>query len=92
MAINATIPVSAATVGDFGDTARAKELALGLFAAGAGVLYSPAGAAGSAGVVEAAVEHRQSSGAHKWVIGVDEDMKASVPEAQGGRGTCSRPC
>jgi basic membrane protein A len=55
---------------------KAKEIALGWYAAGADVIYSAAGGSG-AGTIDAAVQ------ADKWAIGVDSDQYVlSKPDAQ----------
>jgi basic membrane protein A and related proteins len=58
----------------FNDPARGKEVAAGMYADGADVIYAAAGGSGG-GVFEAAVEARESEGNDNiWAIGVDSDQ------------------
>jgi len=57
----------------FNDPARAKEVALGMYADGADVIYHAAGGSGG-GLFEAASETRESTGDEVWAIGVDSDQ------------------
>jgi basic membrane protein A len=57
----------------FNDPARAKEIATGMFGAGADVVYHAAGGSGG-GLFEAAKEASESGGSQVWAIGVDSDQ------------------
>src|SRR5207253_8688385 len=62
----------------FGDPAKGKEAAKGMYDGGADVVYHAAGGSGS-GLFEAAVE----AGDGKWAIGVDSDQYLTAsPEQQ----------
>jgi basic membrane protein A len=61
----------------FNDPAKAKEIALGQFEAGADVVYHAAGGSGG-GLFEAAKEH----GAGVWAIGVDSDQALTADAAE----------
>jgi basic membrane protein A len=81
-AVNPAIVIDVKYLGAAGDNNawsspdKAKEIALGWYAAGADVIYSAAGGSG-AGTIEAAVQ------ADKWAIGVDSDQwTLNKPDAQ----------
>ena len=57
----------------FNDPARAKEIATGMYGAGADVVYHAAGGSGG-GLFEAAKEASESGGSQVWAIGVDSDQ------------------
>lgn len=71
---NPDVKVATAAIGDFVDTAKAKEIALTQYRSGCDIVYAIAGPA-SYGILEASAE------ADKWAIGVDVDMTLSVDEA-----------
>jgi len=73
--VNPDIKVISGFVGDFSDTAKAKELALGMADKGADVIYHAAGGAGN-GLFEAAAEKGF------WAIGVDSDQYAALKDAK----------
>jgi len=61
----------------FGDAAKGKEAALGMYDNGADVVYHAAGGSGG-GLFEAAKEVSESSGTPVWAIGVDSDQYNTV--------------
>lgn len=63
----------------FADPARGREVARGMYDAGADVIYHAAGASG-AGLFEAARDVSESSGSKVWAIGVDSDQYQTAPE------------
>lgn len=63
----------------FGDPAKGKEAALGMYQQGADVVYHAAGGSGG-GLFEAAKEVSDSSGSQVWAIGVDSDQINLVSE------------
>lgn len=71
LAVNPDIKVLTGYVGDFSDTAKAKEIASNMYDQGADIIWQSAGGAGN-GVFEAASE------LDKWAIGVDSDQYASL--------------
>jgi basic membrane protein A len=81
-AVNPSIVIDVKYLGAAGDNNawsspdKAKEIALGWYAAGADIIYTAAGGSG-AGTIEAAVQ------ADKWAIGVDSDQYVlNKPDAQ----------
>lgn len=56
----------------FNDPARGKEIARGMYDAGADVVYAAAGGSGT-GMFQAAKEYSEEIGTHVWGIGVDSD-------------------
>jgi basic membrane protein A and related proteins len=62
----------------FGDPAKGKEAAAGMFDAGADVVYHAAGGSGT-GVFEAAKE-ASDAGSQMWAIGVDSDQYLSASD------------
>ena len=82
LAVNPKIVIDVKYLGAAGDNNawispdKAKEIALGWYAAGADIIYTAAGGSG-AGTIEAAVQ------ADKWAIGVDSDQwTLNKPDAQ----------
>ncbi len=71
--INKDVKFQTSYVGDFRDTAKAKEFAKVMYSKGADVLFAAAGRAG-AGMIDAAKE------AKKFAIGVDSDQDYLAPE------------
>lgn len=71
--VNPDIKIKYAFVGDFQDTAKAKEIAQNMHKAGADVIWHAAGGAGN-GLFEAASEDGF------WAIGVDTDQRAVFSE------------
>lgn len=69
--VNPDIKIATAYVGNFSDSARAKELALAQINQGADVVYQVASTAGL-GVIDAAAE------TGKWVVGVDSDQSTAM--------------
>lgn len=65
--------------GGFGDPARAYEIAMEMYDAGADVVFHAAGASGS-GLFYAARDWSVSSGDQVWAIGVDTDQYLDVPD------------
>jgi basic membrane protein A and related proteins len=63
----------------FADPARGKEVALGMYQAGADVVYHAAGGSG-AGLFEAAKETSEGGDTKVWAIGVDSDQYEAAPE------------
>ena len=63
----------------FGDPAKGKEAAAGMFDAGADIVYHAAGGSGT-GVFEAAKEASDADGEQRWAIGVDSDQYQSAPD------------
>jgi basic membrane protein A len=63
----------------FGDPAKGKEAALGMYQQDADVVYHAAGGSGG-GLFEAAKEISDSSGSKVWAIGVDSDQINVVSE------------
>lgn len=70
---NPDVKVATAAIGDFVDTAKAKEIALAQYRSGCDIVYAIAGPA-SYGILEASAE------ADQWAIGVDVDMTLSVDD------------
>ena len=73
--VNPDIKVISSFVGDFSDTAKAKEIASNMHSQGADVIYHAAGGAGN-GLFEAAAEE------DFWAIGVDSDQYMSFKDNQ----------
>lgn len=69
--VNPDIKVLSGFVGDFQDTAKAKEIALNMNSQGADVIFHAAGGAGN-GMIEAAAQ------ADFWAIGVDADQHVTL--------------
>ena len=69
----------------FTDPAKGKEIGLGLYSAGADVVFHAAGGSG-AGLFDAALETSESEGTKVWAIGVDSDQykiaEATAPEVK----------
>jgi basic membrane protein A len=66
----------------FGDSAKGKEIGLGMYQGGADVVYHAAGGSGT-GLFEAAKEFSESSGSKVWAIGVDSDQYlTAAPEVR----------
>ena len=63
----------------FNDPARAKEIATGMYGAGADVVYHAAGGSGG-GLFEAAKEHSEAN-TQVWAIGVDSDQYNIVDDS-----------
>jgi basic membrane protein A len=57
----------------FADSAKGKEIGLGMFQGGADIVYHAAGGSGT-GLFEAAKEVSESTGSKVWAIGVDSDQ------------------
>ncbi len=77
--VNPDVKVKASYVGDFTDSATAKELALIMYNSGVPIIYQAAGGAGL-GVFEAATS------LDKLAIGVDSDQAASLEASNPGSG------
>lgn len=73
--VNPDIKVISSFVGDFQDTAKAKELATNMYNQGADVIYHAAGGAGN-GLFEAAAD------LGFWAIGVDSDQYMTFKDSQ----------
>ena len=73
--VNPDIKVVSSFVGDFQDTAKAKEIASNMHSQGADVIYHAAGGAGN-GLFEAAAEE------DFWAIGVDSDQYMAFKDNQ----------
>jgi basic membrane protein A len=65
----------------FNDPAKGKEIGLGMYNAGADVVYHAAGGSGT-GLFDAAVDATRTAGAQKWAIGVDSDQYLTATTAQ----------
>ncbi|MCU1478303.1 MAG: hypothetical protein JWQ64_2996 [Subtercola sp.] len=73
--VNPSAKVTAAYVGDFADSAKAKELATGFYDQGADIVMDVAGAAGL-GTFDAA----KSLGANHWVVSTDTCKESLAPD------------
>jgi basic membrane protein A and related proteins len=63
----------------FADPAKGREVALGMYQAGADIVYHAAGGSGT-GLFEAARETSEGGDSKVWAIGVDSDQHQTAPE------------